>query len=181
LRVGRFTHPVPDAFTAAECDAIAALGESGGDEGAPVWTELGYQVDADARDARTTLRARDAGTAWLFDRLDLLFARAADALGVAVGPLSEPVQILRYDVGGHFQRWHTDGGLDLAAARVISVSVELSEASDYEGGLLEVVPELMGGARTLSRGGAMFFRSGALHHVTPVTRGMRRALVAWTG
>jgi PKHD-type hydroxylase len=179
--MGSFTFPVAAAFSAAECDAIVALGEAAPDEGAPVWTELGYAVDADARDARTTLRERDAETGWLFERLDALFAEAAAALGVAVGPIAEPVQILRYDIGGHFQRWHTDGGLDRAAQRQVSVSVELSDAADHDGGTLEVVPDLMGEGRRLARGGAMFFRSGALHHVTPVTRGMRRALVAWTG
>lgn len=179
--VSRFTYPVPSAFSGNECAAIAVLGDAAPAADAPVWTDLGYAVDADARNARTTLRVRDAETAWLFDRLDALFAEAAAALGVDVGPIGEPVQILRYDAGGHFQRWHTDGGLDRKESRLISVSVELSEAGDYDGGLLEVAPDLVGGPRTLPRGGAMFFRSQALHHVTPVTRGTRRALVAWTG
>ena len=179
--MSRFTYPVPGAFSADECAAIAALGEAAPAANAPVWTDLGYAVDADARSASTALRIRDAETGWLFDRLDALFAEAAARLGLAVGPIAEPVQILRYEVGGHFQRWHTDGGLDRKDSRLISVSVELSEAGDYEGGLLEVAPDLVGRRRELPRGGAMFFRSQALHHVTPVTRGTRRALVAWTG
>jgi len=175
-----FALAVPDAFSAAECDAVIASGESAA-AAAPVWTDLGYDVDAAARDVHTCLRARDAETAWLFDRLDSLFGRAGEAFGMPVGPLLEPVQILRYDVGCHFQRWHTDGGLDRIEARLISVSVELSDAGDYEGGTLEVVPDLVGRPRSVPRGGAVFFPSRALHRVTPVTRGTRRALVAWTG
>ena len=91
------------------------------------------------------------------------------------------MQILRYDPGCHFQRWHTDGGLDRIEKRLISVSVELSDAADYEGGTLEIVPDLVGRPRSVPRGGATFFPSRALHRVTPVTRGTRRALVAWTG
>jgi PKHD-type hydroxylase len=176
-----FHHALPDAFDAGQCDAIVALGEARPDEAAGVLGELGYGVDAGARQARTCLCGRDAETGWLFDRLDLLFAEAADALGLAVGPLTEPVQILRYDEGGHFQRWHTDAGLDRVEARLVSVSVELSGAADYEGGTLEIVPDLVGRPRTVPRGGAIFFPSRALHRVTPVTRGTRRALVAWTG
>lgn len=179
--MSRFTFAVPDAFDAAECEAIAALGDEAPGEAAPVWTDLGYAVDADARAVRTTLRVRDSETGWLFDRLDALFVRAGTEFGLAAGPLSEPVQILRYDAGCHFQRWHTDGGLDRIEARLVSVSVELSDAADYEGGTLEIVPDLVGRPRTVPRGGAIFFPSRALHRVTSVTRGTRRALVAWTG
>jgi PKHD-type hydroxylase len=179
--MSRFSVAVEEAFNAAECEAISALGDATPAASAPVWRELGYAVDADARNARTTLRVRDAETGWLFDRLDTLFARAGADLGLAVGPLSEPVQILRYDMGGHFQRWHTDGGLDRIDKRLISVSVELSDVADYDGGTLEIVPDLVGRPRTVPRGGAIFFPSRALHRVTPVTRGTRRALVAWTG
>jgi len=179
--MSRFTFAVEHAFSAAECEAIAALGESAPGESAPVWNELGYAVDPAARDVHTALRVREAETDWLFDRLDALLARAGTEFGLAVGPLSEPVQILRYDCGCHFQRWHTDGGLDRIDKRLISVSVELSDAADYEGGTLEIVPELVGPPRTVPRGGAIFFPSRALHRVTPVTHGTRRALVAWTG
>ena len=61
------------------------------------------------------------------------------------------------------------------------MSVELSERADYDGGELEIVPDLVGRARTLPRGSAQLFPSRALHHVTPVERGRRWALVAWTG
>ena len=175
-----FTFPIADAFGAAECDAIIALGE-GAAEAAPVWTGAGYDVDADARRARTTPRIREADTAWLFDRLDELFMRAGEEFGLAVGPLSEPVQIVRYGEGDHFQRWHTDGGFDRQEQRLVSVSVELSDVGDYVGGVLEIVPDLVGRPRTLPRGGAMFFPSRALHRVTPVVTGVRRSLVAWTG
>lgn len=179
--MSRFTFAVEGAFSAAQCEAIAALGDAAPADSAPVWRDLSYAVDAEARNARSTLRVRDAETGWLFERLDALFARAAAEFGLAVGPLSEPVQVLRYDEGGHFRRWHTDGGLDRIDQRLISVSVELSDAADYEGGTLEIVPDLVGRPRTLPRGGAIFFPSRALHRVTPVTRGTRRALVAWTG
>ena len=172
--------PVPDAFSAQECDRIVALGEAGA-EAASVWAEGAYGIDPGARDVRTALQQRGGAADWLFDRLDRLFAGAAEHFGLPVGPISEPIQILRYDVGSHFIRWHTDAGFDRQEQRRISVSVELSEAADYEGGALEVVPDLVGRPRTLPRGGAHFFPSRVLHRVAPVTRGRRWSLVAWTG
>ena len=170
----------PGAFTPAECDAIIALAADGG-EAAPIFRDGAYQIDRTQRDARTSLHARAEGNAWLFDRLDTLFAEAAAAFALPVGPIGEPIQIVRYDVGCHFQSWHSDAGLDAHDRRRISMSVELSERADYDGGELEVVPERVFCQRALPRGSAQLFPSRALHRVTPVLRGRRWALVAWTG
>ncbi len=170
-----------DAFTAEQCDALVALGAAAPDAAGPVWTAAAYGIDPDSRDVRSTLHERNGGTDWLFDRLDVLFAKAAEAFGLSVGPLVEPVQILRYGEGCHFGRWHSDAGLDMQDSRKVSVSVELSDAGDYQGGLLEIVPDTVGRPRSLPRGGAHFFPSRALHRVAPVTSGVRWSLVAWTG
>ena len=170
---------IPGAFTPAECDAIVAMAD--GAKAAPVWGDGGYHIDRSQRDVPTSLHARGEGNAWLFDRLDALFAEAAVAFGLPVGPIGEDIQILRYDVGNHFQTWHSDAGRDAHDRRRISMSVELSERADYDGGELEIVPDRAGALRTLPRGSAQLFPSRALHRVTPVVRGRRWALVAWTG
>lgn len=169
---------IPAAFDDAACDAIVALGAAAPMEDGPLYGGDGKEVDKARRDVRSRLVAR-AEAPWLFDRLDAVFARGAEEFGLAVGPVSEAIQVLRYDEGGHFAMWHTDAGVD--AQRLVSMSVELSDRADYEGGELEVAPDLVGRARTLPRGSAQLFPSRALHRVTPVTRGTRWALVAWTG
>lgn len=171
---------VAQAFNPAECDAIVALAEGGG-AAALVFGDAGYHVDRSQRDVPTSLHPRDGANGWLFDRLDALFADAAVAFQLPVGLIAEPIQILRYDVGNHFQTWHSDAGRDAHERRRISMSVELSERADYEGGELEIVPDRVGAVRTLPRGSAQLFPSRALHRVTPVTRGRRWSLVAWTG
>ncbi|WP_114950699.1 2OG-Fe(II) oxygenase [Sphingosinicella terrae] len=171
----------PDAFTPGECDRIIALGEAAGAVAAPVHGGGGYALDRSQRDVNTALVGREPMTAWLFDRLDALFARGAEAFGLPVGPVREDVQILRYDEGCHFVAWHTDSGLDRIDARRISLSIELSAPEDHDGGDLEIVPDRIGCARSLPRGSAQIFPSRALHRVTPVRRGCRWALVAWTG
>ena len=169
---------VPATFNCAECDAIIAM--AGAMEAAPVYGSAGRQIDPAVRNVHGRLIDRgEAG--WLFGRLDALLARGAEEFGLAVGPITEPIQILRYDEGGHFALWHTDGGTDAHRQRLVSLSIELSEAGDYDGGDLETVPDLIGRTRTVPRGSAHIFPSRALHRVTPVTRGTRWALVAWTG
>jgi PKHD-type hydroxylase len=174
-------YDVSKAFGEAECDSLIALGERVGLVPATVWAGAGDQVDAAVRSARTSYHERGPETAWIFERLDRFFAEAGESFGLSVGPVTEPLQILRYDEGGHFQTWHSDAGYDAGAARLVSVSVELSPLGDHEGGNLEIVPDTIGRARSLARGGARFFPSKALHRVTPVTKGVRHAMVIWTG
>jgi PKHD-type hydroxylase len=169
----------PDAFTAAECDRILALAAPADALPGPVWNGESYQVDRARRDVASQLVARDAAHEWLFARLDVLIAEAAMAFGLTSRPIGEPVQLLRYDPGSHFAQWHSDAGYDLGTGRVVSLSVELSDPSEHEGGDLEIVPDTVGRRRTLPRGGALIFPSRAIHRVTPVTRGRRWALVAW--
>jgi PKHD-type hydroxylase len=170
---------VPGALSVAQCDAAIALAE-GRLAPAPVYDARGPSVNVMVRDVGTVLIER-AEVARLFEVLDSLFARGAEAFGLAVEPLSEPIQILRYETGGHFQMWHSDAGGDLVGKRRISMSVELSPLADHQGGVLEVVPDPVGQPRILEQGGAHLFPSQALHRVTPVTSGTRWALVAWTG
>jgi PKHD-type hydroxylase len=174
-------HDVPKAFSEAECDDLIALAERSGLVPATVWTAQGDAVVATTRSAETSYHPRGAATGWIYDRLDRLFAEAGRAFGLAVGPVTEPLQILRYALGGHFQTWHSDAGYDRGEGRLVSVSVELSPLGDHDGGDLEIVPDTIGRARDLPRGGARFFPSRALHRVTPVRRGVRHALVIWTG
>lgn len=171
---------VPKALSLAECDAAIALADGGRLAPAPVYGGDGAMVNPLVRDAGSALIAR-AEAGWLFDRLDDLFTWGAEAFDTQVGPITEPIQILRYGTGGHFQIWHSDAGDDRVDQRRISMSVELSALGDHEGGDLEVVPDLVGRARMLEQGGAHLFPSRALHRVTPVSRGTRWALVAWTG
>ena len=172
---------IPGAFSTQECDRLIAIAETAAGQPGPLYGGSGYEVDRRRRDVRTVMQARDAASIWIFKRLDALFAAAAGPIGLPVGPVGEPVQLLRYDVGSHFALWHTDAGLDGHERRRISMSVELSERADYEGGELEVVPDLVGRPRRLPRGSVQIFPSRALHRVTPVTRGRRWSLVAWTG
>jgi PKHD-type hydroxylase len=61
----------------------------------------------------------------------------------------------------------------------MSVTIQLSDPSDYEGGDMEFLcgPEIVTAAKPI--GTAIVFPSYIMHRVTPVTRGLRRSVVAW--
>lgn len=175
----KFFLDVQGAFQPRECDDIIALAERSVRRPASVWGGAAYHVDERVRSCRQSYHSRGSDTDWIYDRLDGLFWQAAADFGIEICAAEEDFQLLEYPSGGHFQAWHTDSGADKHDARLISVSVELSEPSEFEGGMLEIpqAPQ----AETLRRGGARLFLSRLMHRVTPVTRGTRWALVNWAG
>jgi len=84
--------------------------------------------------------------------------------------------------GGHFD-WHKDYGRDptdpAQEPRKLTLSLQLSEASDYEGCDLEVRAGNQIDSAPRTRGSLVAFPANVLHQVTPIRSGARRALVIW--
>ena len=83
-------------------------------------------------------------------------------------------------------QWHADIGPDILSTRKISITVQLSEADEYEGGDLQL---FRGGdyekgefdVAYRGAGSVFIFPSYILHRVTPVTKGTRKSFVLWLG
>jgi len=106
---------------------------------------------------------------------------AAEIMGIDVS-INAEIQFTEYHAteGGkydwhHDVDWNRDDGLD----RKLSLTVQLSDPSDYDGGSFEFneVEQLPENSKEL--GTVVVFPSYLAHRVTPVTRGVRRSLVAW--
>jgi PKHD-type hydroxylase len=98
---------------------------------------------------------------------------------VDISDVEGNVQLARYDSSDSgFYDWHTDFG-DVAPRRKISISVQLSDSGDYDGGDLELLYRGQPAVAERERGTIIAFPSWVLHRVTPVTRGERWSLVAW--
>lgn len=91
----------------------------------------------------------------------------------------EAIQLARYDEGDHYS-WHKDLGNGQAQYRKLSLSVQLSAEWEYAGGDLQFIRS--DGEWTAPRelGSVIVFPSWERHRVTPVTRGTRWSLVAWS-
>lgn len=88
---------------------------------------------------------------------------------------TEPLQLAEYAEGDGYGK-HLDLGPGRAALRKLSASVQLTDPSEYDGGDLFV----WGSAPPpKERGSITIFPSYLVHQVVPVTRGLRRSLVAW--
>ena len=74
----------------------------------------------------------------------------------------------------HDVQWNGQSGLD----RKLSVTVQLSESDEYEGGDFEF-EELKTNTDFRSKGTVLVFPSYLRHKIHPITSGTRRALVAW--
>jgi PKHD-type hydroxylase len=79
--------------------------------------------------------------------------------------------------------WHADycrdTGHEEADFRKLSISVQLSDPSDYEGGELQARVRSTIDVAPKTRGTVIAFPSFVLHRVTPVTAGVRKSLVVW--
>lgn len=93
-------------------------------------------------------------------------------------------QYARYDGTecGHFD-WHKDYGKDYGAPdrepRKLSLSLQLSDPAQYQGGELEVRAGNQVDVAPKARGTIIAFPSYVLHRVTPTTSGARKSLVVW--
>ena len=96
--------------------------------------------------------------------------------------LNEPAQFTEYPKGG-FYDWHMDSdvsGLHEPPVRKISMTILLSNQSEFEGGELEFMSKDSKPAQ-LIQGQAVFFCSLLRHRVAKVKKGVRRSLVMWFG
>jgi PKHD-type hydroxylase len=122
-------------------------------------------------------------TSWVFDA----FAHIVSSLNAQyfrfdLTGFGEPMQLTNYDSAENgMYGWHVDFGSGFdAPSRKLSVVLQLSDPSEYEGGVLELRPngnEVM--KMRKQRGFVTVFPSWTLHQVTPVTQGTRQSLVLW--
>ncbi|WP_212525098.1 2OG-Fe(II) oxygenase [Actibacterium sp. MT2.3-13A] len=172
-------HTIPDAFTAAECERIAALAETGRLADAGL---VGGVANHSLRRADIAWLDEIEGAEWVTDRIFELVREANRAVfDFELRDFSESAQVARYGAerSGHFG-WHSDiGDGPLARRRKLTLVVQLSDPAAYEGGVLELMPDSNIRAANAAQGSATLFPSFVLHRVTPVTRGTRHSLTIW--
>jgi PKHD-type hydroxylase len=169
-----------DAFTPDEITRIEAFGDRLQQDKASL---LSTPQGVAAQQIRITQTARiqqTDETQWLYDRLQAIVqALNARSYNYELSGFAESFQytVYRDQDGGHYD-WHVDHG-PLEVQRKLSVSVQLSDSADYDGCDLQFMAGTQLQLAPRERGAVIAFPSYVLHRVTPVTRGVRKALVAW--
>ena len=96
--------------------------------------------------------------------------------------ITEIAQFTEYPKGG-FYNWHMDADMNCQnepPVRKISMTILLSNPSEFEGGELEFLSE-GNQPPQLVQGQAIYFCSFIRHRVNKVKKGIRRSLVMWFG
>ena len=125
---------------------------------------------------------------WLYEKLADMATMANDSLwNFDLYSLPENIQYTEYygTDKGHYG-WHADIGPNVLSTRKISITVQLSEPNEYEGGDLELY---LGGSfekpnieKSPRKAGCVFiFPSYLMNRVAPVTKGTRKSFVLWLG
>ena len=93
----------------------------------------------------------------------------------------DAIQHTIYKEGGGHYDWHMDAGHGMQRHRKGSLTVQLTDPDDYEGGKLQ----LWRGQNPLDaprgKGTVVIFPSYMMHRVSEVTKGTRESLVLWVG
>ena len=169
------------AFTPAELDRIEAVGDALTLAKA---TLVGGTDDGDYKDTRITRTAwimPSPDTKWIYDRIQAVVRTLNERVWqFDIRGFSENFQYTVYHgtEGGHYD-WHVDQG-DLAKSRKLSLSLQLTDPSEYEGCDLQFRGGRHIETAPKGRGTLIAFPSYVLHRVTPITSGTRKAVVVWT-
>lgn len=159
-------------FDREQCARIRALAA-----GLPVFRGKSSSADEEYRVCTTTFIEESVASSFVFERLRRLAHSLNRRYNFHLGGFTEPLHLITYEPGGHFE-WHSDQAGGQTSTRKISISIQLSEESDYAGGDFEFCPHgEIGEFRGI--GNALAFPAYLPHRVSPVTSGRRHALVAW--
>jgi PKHD-type hydroxylase len=132
---------------------------------------------------------RKSKISWLYscDDMEWVFRRVTDIIlnlnerffGFDIFGLNEGFQFTNYKAPGQINMVnmlieHMD-----FVVRKLSVSIQLTDPKEYEGGELYLYDDDKGTLMDKKQGTLILFPSYVLHEVMPVTKGERNSLVTW--
>lgn len=149
-------------------------------------TAGGNTVNKEIRSSKVKWIPKHDGFGWLYFKLMELASEANKNLwNFNLYSVIDNIQYTEYHASqeGHYG-WHQDVGGGHMSKRKLSMVVQLSDPSEYEGANFQYFkggnPE---NAEIISKekGFVVIFPSYVMHRVTPITKGVRKSLVLWLG
>ena len=149
-------------FSKEECDSILKLND-------------GFNTinNSKVEIAIPSKRKSKFGKVISIDLLEDIILPKIRQLGIISLKNSQPM-FIQYNIGDYFKP-HTDVtyGSDPSTIRVYTLIIQLSDSSEYDGGILRVEDNYA----NKDRGTVIIFRSDKVHELTEVSRGSRNILV----
>ncbi len=162
-------------FTKEECEKIIEICEKIGTKNSLLENNV---KDETIRKSNTCFLPINEDTKWIFERICkiVIFINDKyfnyDLIGF------HELQYTKYEKDCFYDK-HIDSLYNVYSVRKLSISIQLSDPSSYDGGdlLLHYAPSP--DVAKKEQGVLTAFNSLTLHEVTPVSRGERMALVCW--
>lgn len=178
-------------FTTVECSAIRAAmdalplvhGTIGNADNEHYVENLDYRC-VKQKDVTPTTVIGNVNAGWVFERIRNFVDNTNRAhYGFDLHGLWENIQYLRYEMEegkppGHYD-WHQDFGGGISSLRKLSVVVQLSAPDEYEGCRLTLKTNTEFEPQHFGQGDIILFPSWTPHCVSPISKGVRSALVSW--
>lgn len=144
-------------------------------------TTVSSEPDSKARKSKIKWLHLNSKTDWVYNKIVDMAIEANTTWKFNLHSIIDSIQYTEYYEGGGQYDWHVDIGPKNISHRKVSVTIQLSDTNDYEGGDLELWTGSGHYKLPRDKGVATFFPSFTMHRVTPVTKGIRKSLVLWIG
>lgn len=169
-----------NAFSDEELNKIIMIGESLNKIDATVGTGADSKVSEDTRKSQISWISLNNDTSFIYDRIGYV-ARQLNGqfFGFNLYGFVEDLQYTTYRPQGDFYSWHMDTNDGHSAPRKLSLVLQLSDPTEYDGGELQTMTAAEPTTIPKKKGLIVAFPSFIVHRVKPVTRGVRRSLVVW--
>jgi PKHD-type hydroxylase len=166
------------AFTSQELDWLQEKAKNA-TESAGVGNNEVPTVNTNIRRSNISWLSNTPDTLWVYERLANVAAILnSESFKFDLTGFGESLQLTHYDENDNgMYGWHQDYGSKVS--RKLSMTVQLTDASEYEGGNLQIMTTGIPSNVRKQRGLIAVFPSYILHQVEPVTKGSRQSLVAW--
>lgn len=169
-----------NGFSNEEINTIIKIGEKYEKKDATVGSQQSDEDISRIRKSQVSWINCNSETEWLYEKLAWI-ARQLNGqfFDFDLYGFVEHFQYTVYRPDGDHYTWHMDKGTVSGSPRKLSLVLQLSDPSDYDGGDLEIFtcPEPF--PLKKEKGLVCAFPSWIMHRVTPVTRGTRRTVVVW--
>jgi PKHD-type hydroxylase len=160
----------------AECDDLLRIGLAIPGRPAITGDGLGARVTNRRSSVVHEIYPGD-DTHWIFRKLEAALVQMNQRqYGFDLIGMLEGAQIYEYPIGG-FLDWHRDVGMGYMSNRKLSMTIQLSDGADYEGGDLQFMDYQQVAPR--GRGDLTVFPAFLQHRVTELKSGVRYSFVSW--
>lgn len=165
-------------FAENEIEKIHALWDETKSNNAEVDSENNRITRDDLRKSKVMF-IPPPGNEWIYDKLSAACIQAnTNRYKFDITGFQTELQLASYGIQNFFE-WHMDFGPGAISNRKLSITVQLSDPDEYEGGELQFMINQNIFTATKEKGTAIIFPSFGLHRVTPVTKGERKSIVGW--